>query len=110
MRRWVQTQYAGDEKNYTFDMSDMASDESATVSSVTASSVGDVACEISNTDLSSGGWSGDVLTNYPGRAMVKLLATFSNGLTRVRTFEIDVKGAAISQVSGGLTAFDITTG
>ncbi len=109
MRRWVQTQYAGDERPYSFDMSDMASDESTTVSTITASSVCDVPCTISGESVTNGVWAGDVLTETPGRAMVKLLATFANSKTRVRVFEIEVKGPVVRQFSG-IDGFSIATG
>ena len=109
MRTWRYRQYVGT-RPYSLDLTAYGNDDSSSVSSVTASSVGDVACTIANSALASEVWSADVTCSNPGRAMVKLEMTLASGDTRIAVLEIEVKGATVSQVAGGYTTFDIATG
>lgn len=104
------SQRVGETRGRTYSFVRLAADEGSSVSSVVASSVGDVPCTITNAALATNVWSGDVTTDQAGRAMVKLVATLADGEIHVATFELAVKRNTISQVMGESSAFDIATG
>lgn len=111
MKKWRWTQYKDEERHYSYDLSDIPTEQSTTIASVTAESKGDVSCTISNSAVASNVWSGDVLTDKAGSAVVSLKIVLANGRTRYRKFEIIVKGKGSSQVSGNLgSIFNITDG
>lgn len=111
MKIWRWTQYVDDERLYSFDLSDIPTEQSTTITSVTAESNGDVDCTISNASVSSNVWSGDVLTEKPGCCVVRLTVVLANGRQRVRKFEIRVKDASCHQVNGGVgKVFNINSG